>query len=120
MPIGGIVMGPVDQTALRVPDVFSKERDRIAFLQVFYPRCKLDVVLNQNCLARWQANDEALMRRTLFVVREDPCDNAFALDLNISSAFFKCAVDRRPAISGTAKIITADHQTDSDERDGNE
>lgn len=97
MTAGGIVVGPVDEAALGVPDILAEESDRVPFLQTINTRCEFDVVLDQDRPAGCESQDEPLMGRTFRVVRQDPRYDALALDLNIASALLGCTIDRRVA-----------------------
>jgi hypothetical protein len=62
MPTGWVVMCPVDQTALFVPNVLAGEADRVAFLYAGYSRGQIYIVLDENRLAGRQADNYSLMR----------------------------------------------------------
>ena len=104
-------MGPVDETALSIPDVLAKKCDRIAFPQIINPRSQLNVVLDQDRLARCESNDEPLVRAARPVIGEDASDDTFAIDLNIAGTLFEGFLDRRSITGRLAEIIAADQQT---------
>ena len=87
-------MRPVNNAALRIPNIFAEKTDRIAFFQIVNSRGEFDVVLDQHGLARCEADDESLVRTTRSVVRENARNDAFALDLNIATTFLECPIDR--------------------------
>lgn len=62
MLAGRIVMRPMDQSALLIPNILARKTDHIANLQTVDAWSKIDVVLDQNRLSRSEADDEFLMR----------------------------------------------------------
>jgi len=70
-----VVVGPVQNTAFRIPLVFAVKLYRITFPQILDPRCQVDVLRDdlrgsrhqrfiQECLPRAQSQDEPLMSRS--------------------------------------------------------
>lgn len=63
-------MGPVDESALLVPDIFSGEAHSITDTKIADPRGNVRVVLNENGLPIRQPNYEALVRQAGVVIPE--------------------------------------------------
>ena len=82
-------MSPVDDAALWVPCVFALEGDVISDAEGTDPRSNVDVVRDQQSLARPQFDDEPLMSAALIVVRQDFRNSSFALDANSAGSRFQ-------------------------------
>ena len=70
MATSGIMVSPMDHPSFRVPFVLPIELDGIALTERGDPRGKIDVVGDQNCLARFQTDDETLVATAFVVIRE--------------------------------------------------
>ena len=64
----GVVMCPVNNTALFVPFVFTVKADPIAGAQSVDARCKIDIVRNQDGLSGLKFKHETLVAVALIVV----------------------------------------------------
>ncbi len=71
MSVCWIVMGPVDETAFVVPDIFAEKTDGITLLQIIYARSNVSIMLDQDRLSGRKPQDELLVRKSRSVVRED-------------------------------------------------
>ena len=90
----GIVMRPVENTALGIPLVFSEEGNLIAFGQGSNSRCEINVVGHQQCLSGIQLQDKALVSASLAIVRQGFDNNPLPLDLDVAQPFFESITDR--------------------------
>ena len=77
-------MCPVNRSTLRVPLIFSEKPYFVANLERDNSRCQVNVVGNQECLARSQLNDKSLMPASVVVVRKEPSDRSVSLDLYLA------------------------------------
>lgn len=82
-------MSPMDHPSFCVPLVLSVELDDITLTKRGDPRGKIDVVGDQDCLARIKPNDESLVAAAFVVIREDFGDQSLALNLNVARVLFK-------------------------------
>lgn len=82
-----VVMRPVNYASPRVPFVFAIEFHLISFLECVDSIGQIDVMSNQQRLARLQFDDEALMSTPVFVVGEYCGDGSFSLNLKAASLF---------------------------------
>ena len=82
--VGGVVVGPVNDTTLRVPHVFTAELHLVASSYPLDAGCDVDVVGDQERHARGQGKDEPLVPRSLVVVCQHFADHACARDSGIS------------------------------------
>lgn len=48
MPTGWVVMGPVDQSTLFIPNILSEEANCVSDVNVVDPGCEVDVVLDED------------------------------------------------------------------------
>lgn len=115
-------MGPMNEAALCVPDVFAKEAHGIAFLQIVDPWCELYVVLYEHRLAGREPNDNSLVRTARAVVAEYPRHDTLALDLNVASALLECLRDRS-CIDGRqfpGRVTAGDTQHRDDQHNQND
>ena len=86
-------MGPMNKATLLVPDVFAVKADRFAVLEIVDTRRKVNVVLDEDRLARLEFQDEALMRRTRRVIAKNALDGALPRDLDVTLMLLECAFD---------------------------
>lgn len=63
-------MRPMDEASLRVPFVFSVELESVARTECGDPRGDIDVVRDQDCLARAEPDDETLVAAAVVVIRK--------------------------------------------------
>lgn len=84
------MMRPVYEAALLVPDIFSKKADSVTFLYRGYTRCEVDVVLDQDSLARRESKDKPLMRRSHPIVGQYSRHDILTFDLNIALSLLGC------------------------------
>lgn len=77
-----VSVGPVDEAAFCVPLVHTTESDGVACLDRVDARRKINVVRNQERLARRQCQDEALVTATFGVGSQELCDNALTCNLS--------------------------------------
>ena len=89
-----IVMSPVNEAALCVPNVLSKKANHIALLQIINTRSKVDIVLDEDRLCRRYPYDKSLMAASGIVIGQDPRYHTFALDLNIACTLLERTHDR--------------------------
>jgi len=61
MPTRGVMMRPVHQAALSVPNILAEKGDRITFLQIVDAWSKLDVVLDKDGLPGREAHNKSLV-----------------------------------------------------------
>ena len=64
-----IAMGPVNHAALRVPLIFAEKSYFVANLERINSRCQVNIVGDQDCLARFELNDKSLMPAPVVIVR---------------------------------------------------
>src|SRR6266545_4398757 len=62
MPIW-VAMCPVNRSALFVPLIFAEKSYFVANLERDNSRCKVNIVGNQDCLARFEFKDNSLMSK---------------------------------------------------------
>ena len=79
----------MDHPSFRVPFVLPVELDGVALTEHGDPRGKIDVVRDQNCLARSQTDDEALVATAFVVIRQNLGDQSSVLNLNIARVILK-------------------------------
>jgi len=94
MAAPGIVMRPVENTALGIPLVFSEEGNLIAFGQGSNSRYEIDVVGHQQCLSGIQFQDKPLVPAPLAILRQEFNNDTPPLDLDAAQLFFKSITDR--------------------------
>src|SRR4051794_5351451 len=94
MPALWVMVGPVDDAAFGVPDVFAAETDAVAGPKPGDSWGDVDVVGKQECLAGCQFDDEALMTRAVCIVRENAAHHALTFDLDVAGATREGASDR--------------------------
>ena len=86
-----VAMCPVNRSTLFVPLIFAKKSYFVANLERDNSRCQVKIVGNQECLARFEFNDESLMSTPVVIVREEPSDRPRSLDLKIALVLIECA-----------------------------
>jgi len=70
MATGWITVSPMDYPSFRIPFVFSVELESVARTEWVDPRGDIDVVSDQNCLARIETDDETLVATAIVVIRK--------------------------------------------------
>lgn len=90
MPIW-VAMCPVNRSALFVPFIFAKKTYFVANLERDNSRCEVNIVGNQDCLARFEFNDKSLMSIPVVIVRQEPTDPTRSLHLKIALVLIECA-----------------------------
>ena len=103
MVTGWIVVGPVNNAALRVPFVHTIERDGISRFQRRNSRCQVNVMRDEQRLTGRKRDDEALMTTTISIVGEKLRHYAFSLNLNAASLF----IERSLNYIGRTGLLTA-------------
>jgi hypothetical protein len=68
MPIW-VAMCPVNRSALFVPLIFAEKSYFVANVERDNPRCQVNIVGNQDCLARFEFNDKSLVSTPVVIVR---------------------------------------------------
>jgi hypothetical protein len=81
MPVPGIVMCPVNHTALLVPLVFTIEVHRISDAQRWNPWRQVNIVSDEQCTPACKLNYEALVPTPIVIIRQHPNDLTEALYL---------------------------------------
>jgi hypothetical protein len=119
-----VAMGPVDDTALFVPFVFTVKRHRVALAQTLDARGDVDIVGHQHGLARSQRQNESLMTPTTCIVGENTPDNTFpaylpiALPIRVSPCNLVIILDwqgiEKPEKRGLPGQSPDHHQADND------
>ena len=71
MAVCRIVMCPMDEAALRIPDIFAGKADHIIRLEIIDTRSKAGIMLDQDRLSRRKPQDKLLMRKSRSVVRQN-------------------------------------------------
>lgn len=94
MPALRVVVGPVDDAAFLVPNIFAVETDAVADFEPVDPRGKVDVVRHQQRLSGCELKNESLMSRSVDVIRQNANDRSFTFDLYVACAIRKRASDR--------------------------
>src|SRR5262249_15676637 len=88
MPIW-VAMGPVNRPALRVPFIFAEKCHFVANFERNNSRCQVNIVDDQDCLARFKLNDKSLMPIPVVIVRSKTNDRPRSLDLKIALVLIK-------------------------------
>ena len=88
-----VMMRPMDDTALFVPDILTVEADTVAYLESVDSRGDVDVMRDQQRLSRRKLNDESLASRTVQIVGQNANHRALAFDLNVACPTRKRATD---------------------------
>lgn len=79
-----VVMRPVNRSTFFVPLVFAEKCDFIANRERDNSRCQVNIMGNQECLARFECNDKSLMPTSVSIIREEPTDGSRSLHLKIA------------------------------------
>jgi len=106
------VMSPVNQSTLRVPNVFAKKADGVAFFKIVDAWGEFDVVLDERGLSRLEPNYESLVWRAGSIIGENLHHDAFALDLNIASLLLECFCDGSGVAGRLARLVASGEKTD--------
>jgi hypothetical protein len=99
-----VMVGPMHDTALVVPDILAFKGNLITGLQSVDAGCKIDVMGNEHGMAITGIDQEALMPAALIVIRKNLHNTAFGLDRYILKTL---RVSRGDA-AGTAFVERAD------------
>lgn len=99
--IDRVTVSPMNHPSFRVPFVLSVELNSVTFTKRRYPWCEIDVVGNQNCLARTQTDYESLMTTAIDVIRENLCNYSSALNLNVAGVTVESLGQNRVSLSCT-------------------
>jgi hypothetical protein len=83
----------MDDAALRAPFILAPEHHLIAPSQVRYSRREIDVVGDEQGLARAEFQDEALVPASVVVVWQYPLDHAPALNLKVAGVLLESAAE---------------------------
>jgi hypothetical protein len=83
----------VNDAALSVPLVLAVESDDIANFEVGNSRSEVDVVRNEQCLTRWQLENETLMTIAVVIICKYAIDNALTGNLDIAPLITERAPD---------------------------
>ena len=86
-----VAVCPVNHAAFGVPFILAAERHQVAFAKPDNSRCQIDVVRDEQRLARGKRHDEALMPPSVVVVREHPSHDALPFHLNVAGALLEGA-----------------------------
>lgn len=65
----GIMVGPMNNTTLRIPLVLTKERNSVATLQRFDARSDVDIVCDKKGMPGGKPEDKSLVAASVVVVR---------------------------------------------------
>lgn len=84
-------MGPVNGSAFRVPFILAEKRDFIANFKRVNSGCEVNIVSDQERLARFEFNDKSLMPTPIVIVTKDPSDHSSSFDLKIALMLNECA-----------------------------
>src|SRR6266511_801222 len=90
MPIW-VAMRPVNRSALFAPLIFAEKSYFVANVERDNSRCQVNIVGDQDCLARFEFNDKSLMSTPVVIVREEPTDRPRSLHLKIALVLIECA-----------------------------
>lgn len=91
----GVSVCPVDDAALGVPFLLTRERHPVAGIQGWDARRDVDVVGDQQGLTRCPLEDEALMATAVVVVGQHASDHPVTADLNATLLGSEGIADRR-------------------------
>jgi hypothetical protein len=91
MSPAGIMMRPMNYAPFPIPVIFPTNRDLVSISQTNYSRCDIDIVSDEECLARAQFQDEPLMPAAIVVVTKNSLDHSAAFDLKVANALFEGA-----------------------------
>ena len=78
------MMCPVEYTTLGIPLVFSIEFDRITLNQPRDPWRQVNIVCDQQGLARIEFQNDSLVSRAIKIIRQNPLNGALPPDLYIT------------------------------------
>lgn len=118
MAVGGISVGPVDDTTLVVPLILTEKFESITFFNIFDPGSKVNIVGDEYGLIVADAEDDSLMTTPVKVVLQDFFNDSRTFDLKIAGPVFKgcsesCRIPRGPApaeVKITLFIETGENQ----------
>ncbi|MDT4955716.1 MAG: hypothetical protein QOJ02_3854 [Acidobacteriota bacterium] len=81
-----VAMCPVNHAAFGISFILAAERHHVAFAKPDNSRCQINVVRDEQRLARGERHDEALMPAAVVIIREHPLNNALPFHLNVARA----------------------------------
>jgi hypothetical protein len=84
-------MCPVNCSAFWVPLILAEKSYVVASLEGDNSRCQVNIVGDQDCLARFKLNDKSLMPGPFVIVRQESSNFPRALDLKIALVLIECA-----------------------------
>ncbi|HTG92461.1 MAG TPA: hypothetical protein VL866_07740 [Pyrinomonadaceae bacterium] len=79
----------MNRSTFRVPLIFPEKFYFVANLERVNARCQVNIVGDQECLARSQLDDKSLMPAAVIIVREQPSDRSVSLYLSMALAVCK-------------------------------
>jgi len=94
----------MNHAALLIPFVLAAELHSISLAKTPHSRRKINIMRDNNCLARLKRHDESLMPLPVIVVREDFPDHTSPFDLNVARALLEGASDLLIAL-GKRRLI---------------
>jgi len=106
-----ISMRPMDYAAFGVPLIHAVERDGVTRFQRGQARREVNVMSDQQRLARSQGQNEALVAAAFVVIRKQLGDYSFACDLAPARLFGKC-VPKLVALSRYRRVGRLTQSTD--------
>lgn len=100
-----VMVCPMNYTTLGVPLELAVELHGVPVRQARYAGRQVDVVCNQECLARIESQNETLVPASFSVIREYADNLARAGNLNVGSVVSICGTDRlRRRIWGAIRL----------------
>lgn len=103
VPAGWVVVGPVDEASLLIPDILAVETHGVAFPDAVDAGRKVDIVLHEHREALIHPDDEPLVPGTLTIVGQRARHNAFTLDLDVALTAFGGPGECRGLIAARAE-----------------
>lgn len=89
-----VMVRPMNNSALLVPDILAIKADAVAFLESLDSRGDVNVVSHEHCLSRLKTNDESLMSPPVQIIRQQPSHLALVFDLDIAFLILERTTDR--------------------------
>ena len=80
----GVVVRPVDHTALGIPFVLAIELNCRALPKIRDTRCQIDIMSDQQGLSVSQSNDEPLMPIPIHIIGQHADDDSLPLNLKVA------------------------------------
>ena len=94
MVTGRITVGPMNHASSCVPRILTLELNGVTRAERRDPWREIDVVSDQNLLARTETDDETLVTTAIVVVRENLGHLSLALNPNIAEMIRESTVER--------------------------